>query len=216
MNRPTTSTSTHFGLLEQLLLDYSGTLFLVSHDRAFLDNVVTQTIAPEGDGVWHEYAGGYQDWADYQSRRRAEAPAGAEKRVPEPVVAVIPKVRADGKRKLSYKETRELEELPGRIAALEDEQKTITKRLEDPSLYQSEPLEAQQLSMRLSEIKAKSCWRCWSVGKCWRPDVRSLRRGIPSVRRVLVAMGVSCRIYRRQRPKRRVCRDRSARRVLGA
>ena len=139
-------------LLEQLLLDYSGTLFLVSHDRAFLDNVVTQTIAPEGDGVWHEYAGGYQDWADYQSRRRAEAPAGAEKRVPEPVVAVIPKVRADGKRKLSYKETRELEELPGRIAALEDEQKTITKRLEDPSLYQSEPLEAQQLSMRLSEI----------------------------------------------------------------
>ena len=139
-------------LLEQLLLDYSGTLFLVSHDRAFLDNVVTQTIAPEGDGVWHEYAGGYQDWADYQSRRRAEAPAGAEKRVPEPVVAVIPKVRTDGKRKLSYKETRELEELPGRIAALEDEQKTITKRLEDPSLYQSEPLEAQQLSMRLSEI----------------------------------------------------------------
>ena len=141
-------------LLEQLLQDYPGTLFLVSHDRAFLDNVVTQTIAPEGDGVWHEYAGGYQDWADYQARRRAEASAGAEKRVAasEPATPAVQKVRADGKRKLSYKETRELEELPGRIAALEDEQKTITQRLEDPTLYQSQPLEAQQLSTRLNEI----------------------------------------------------------------
>jgi ATP-binding cassette subfamily F protein uup len=54
-------------LLEELLQEYTGTLFLVSHDRAFLDNVVTQTIASEGDGVWREYAGGYQDWADYQA-----------------------------------------------------------------------------------------------------------------------------------------------------
>ena len=116
--------------------------------------MVTQTIAPEGDGVWHEYAGGYQDWADYQARRRAEASAGAEKRVAasEPAAPAAQKVRADGKRKLSYKETRELEELPGRIAALEDEQKTITQRLEDPTLYQSQPLEAQQLSTRLNEI----------------------------------------------------------------
>jgi ATP-binding cassette subfamily F protein uup len=69
-------------LLEELLQDYSGTLFLVSHDRAFIDNVVTQTIAAEGDGCWREYAGGYQDWADYQAARRKEEtpPASAGKR----------------------------------------------------------------------------------------------------------------------------------------
>lgn len=67
-------------LLEQLLQDYHGTLFLVSHDRAFLDNVVTQTIASEGDGVWREYAGGYQDWADYQAKRIKEETVPAAKR----------------------------------------------------------------------------------------------------------------------------------------
>lgn len=142
-------------LLEQLLQEYAGTLFLVSHDRAFLDNVVTQTIAPEGEGRWHEYAGGYQDWADYQAARRAEAvPAVADKRVTAapPTEPESPKLRADGKRKLSYKETRELEALPGQIAALEAEQAAITLRLEDPALYQSEPLEAQRLSTRLGEI----------------------------------------------------------------
>ncbi|SDH92027.1 ATP-binding cassette domain-containing protein [Propionivibrio dicarboxylicus] len=142
-------------LLEQLLQDYSGTLFLVSHDRAFLDNVVTQTIAPEGEGRWHEYAGGYQDWADYQAFRRNEKAAQeTDKRVqtPRQDVPAEPKVRADGKRKLSYKETRELEALPGQIAALEAEQATITQRLEDPALYQSQPQEAQQLSTRLGEI----------------------------------------------------------------
>ena len=77
-------------LLEELLQDYPGTLFLVSHDRAFLDAVVTQTIAAEGDGVWHEYAGGYSDWANYQQQRRAdeavEARATKPKEAPKPVV----------------------------------------------------------------------------------------------------------------------------------
>ena len=142
-------------LLEQLLQDYPGTLFLVSHDRAFLDNVVTQTIAPEGDGCWREYAGGYQDWADYQAARRAEAEKSVGDKRPTAASVAPPaaaKVRADGKRKLSYKESRELEELPGRIAALEEEQKTIAQRLADPALYQSQALEAQALSLRLSEI----------------------------------------------------------------
>ena len=67
-------------LLEQLLQDYPGTLFLVSHDRAFLDNVVTQTIAAEGEGFWREYAGGYQDWADYQAKRKAEEKSAPVKR----------------------------------------------------------------------------------------------------------------------------------------
>ena len=142
-------------LLEQLLQEYKGTLFLVSHDRAFLDNVVTQTIASEGEGIWHEYAGGYQDWADYQARRRAEEAAPREvKRVQTVAEASVqtPKLKADGSRKLSYKEARELAELPERIAALEEEQKTISQRLEDPALYQAQPQEAQALSVRLTAI----------------------------------------------------------------
>lgn len=142
-------------LLEQLLQDYPGTLFLVSHDRAFLDNVVTQTIAAEGDGRWHEYAGGYQDWADYQASRRAEqatAEAVAVKKAPSAAPVEAKTKPANGPRKLSYKESRELAELPDRIAALETEQQTITARLEDPALYQSAPQEAQALAQRLTAI----------------------------------------------------------------
>ncbi|WP_153109351.1 ATP-binding cassette domain-containing protein [Propionivibrio limicola] len=141
-------------LLEQLLQDYSGTLFLVSHDRAFLDNVVTQTIAAEGDGVWREYAGGYQDWADYQAKRRAElaaAASAAPAKREAPAKSDRP-VKADAPRKLSYKETRELAELPDRIAALEAEQKEVAVRLEDPALYQSAPQEAHALSERMAQI----------------------------------------------------------------
>ncbi|WP_300455456.1 ATP-binding cassette domain-containing protein [Accumulibacter sp.] len=141
-------------LLEELLQEYRGTLFLVSHDRAFIDNVVTQTIAAEGDGEWREYAGGYQDWVDYQAaRRREEAPGGAARgnaeRLSETVKPARRKAAAD---KLSWKEARELAELPGRIAALEAEQKAVTERLADPSLYQSSPQEARILSARLGEI----------------------------------------------------------------
>ncbi len=142
-------------LLEQLLADYPGTVFLVSHDRAFLDNVVTQTIAYEGDGRWREYAGGYQDWADYQAKRRAgDADVAPVKQVSASAAQTEnqPKTRSDGARKLSYKETRELAELPGKIAALEEEQKEINRRLEDPALYQFQPREAHALSERLAAI----------------------------------------------------------------
>ncbi len=139
-------------LLEQLLHEYKGTLFLVSHDRAFLDNVVTQTIAAEGEGYWHEYAGGYQDWADYQARRRAEEALPAARRAVQAATAPASRLKADGSRKLSYKEKRELAELPGQIAALEAEQKAIDLRLQDPALYQAEPQEVQRLALRLPEI----------------------------------------------------------------
>ena len=141
-------------LLEQLLQDYKGTLFLVSHDRTFIDNVVTQTIAFEGDGLWREYAGGYQDWADYQIKRRADEAASTSNKRTEAVAetAVAPKLKADGSRKLSYKETRELAELPGKIAALEAEQKEISQRLEDPALYQEQAQIVQGLSERLGAI----------------------------------------------------------------
>lgn len=141
-------------LLEQLLQDYQGTLFLVSHDRTFLDNVVTQTIASEGDGTWREYAGGYQDWANYQEKKRAQnVSLPANKRTPSaPNTAAPQKATADGRRKLSYKEGQELAQLPARIALLEAEQKTIGQRLEDPQLYQSSSQEAPELARRLSEI----------------------------------------------------------------
>ena len=139
-------------LLEELLQEYTGTLFLVSHDRAFIDNVVTQTIAAEGDGVWREYAGGYQDWADYQSGRRKEeaAQASAAKRNEAPAKAA--KGKAVAASKLNYKDARELEALPERIAALEVEQKALVARLADPALYQSDAQDAPRLSKRLTEI----------------------------------------------------------------
>jgi ATP-binding cassette subfamily F protein uup len=134
-------------LLESLIQDYAGTVFLVSHDRTFLDNIVTQTIAAEGKGEWREYAGGYSDWAAYQaSRATAEAPA-REKSAPAARRQEKPK-----RDKLSWKEERELEALPDRIGTLETEQKTLTARLEDPALYQAEPQQAQVVAARLAAI----------------------------------------------------------------
>ena len=137
-------------LLEQLLQDYDGTLFLVSHDRTFLDNVVTQTIAAEGDGIWKEYAGGYSDWANYKASlvKAASEKAKAESK-PSGKQADVAKSKVD---KLSWKEQRELETLPEKIAALEGEQANLTQKLADPALYQRDPQAAQQASDRLLAI----------------------------------------------------------------
>lgn len=146
-------------LLEQLLLEYDGTLFLVSHDRAFLDNVVTQTLAAEGDGVWREYAGGYSDWAAYQASVRnaakAEAQEEARRAGAGPKKADGPKPEAGKSKanKLSWKEERELEGLPEAIAALETEQARLTAELENPALYQNDPEGARQFSERLHAIE---------------------------------------------------------------
>jgi ATP-binding cassette subfamily F protein uup len=140
-------------LLEQLLQDYSGTLFLVSHDRAFLDNVVTQTLVAEGEGLWREYAGGYSDWLACRARadeaRKAVAPVEARKNTP-PAKARPDKARSD---KLSWKETRELADLPEKITALESEQTALAARLEDAALYQRAPEEARQAAERLAAIE---------------------------------------------------------------
>src|SRR6185369_2867513 len=127
-------------LLEQLLQDYDGTLFLVSHDRTFLDNVVTQTIAAEGAGGWKEYAGGYSDWAAYQAsvQKAADKPRAEAKAAAKPAEAAKPK--GD---KLSWKELRELEALPEKIAGLEAEQAALSAQLEDPAIYQRDPQAAQ-------------------------------------------------------------------------
>jgi ABC transport system ATP-binding/permease protein len=136
-------------LLEELLQDYAGTIFLVSHDRTFLDNVVTQTIAAEGQGIWKEYAGGYEDWLRCRKEATTEAKAGMAK----PAAAKeTNKPRID---KLSWKEQRELEALPEHIAALEGEQSELSRRLEDPALHARQTQEATRIAIRLGEIETE-------------------------------------------------------------
>jgi ATP-binding cassette subfamily F protein uup len=117
-------------LLEQTLQEYPGTLLLVSHDRAFLDNVVTQTLAAEGNGVWREYVGGYADWLHQRPEPAVERVAAKPSR---PATAPPPKPRA----RLSFKEQRELEALPGEIAALENEQREIMERMSAADYYRA-------------------------------------------------------------------------------
>ncbi|MGO4761136.1 ATP-binding cassette domain-containing protein [Cupriavidus sp. 2KB_3] len=134
-------------LLEELLQDYSGTVFLVSHDRAFLDNVVTSTIAAEGEGQWRESVGGYSDW-EAQSARAEAKPAEALK------TQNTREARGANRTvKLSYKEQRELDGLPERINGLEAEQKTLAGQLADGALYASDPARAAQLATRHDEIE---------------------------------------------------------------
>lgn len=149
-------------LLEDLLQNYDGTVFLVSHDRTFLDNVVTSTIAAEGNGQWREYEGSVQDWLVQSKRSKAAAEqaakAGASKPAPAKEAATAstsaPAAAPAAKRKLSYKEQRELEQLPAQIAALETEQATIQATLADGSLYATDNARAVQLQLRDGEIEA--------------------------------------------------------------
>ena len=136
-------------LLEDLLQSYSGTLFLVSHDRTFLDNVVTQTIASEGEGVWKEYAGGYSDWQRMSKAGRAEAKE-EEKRAEKKAASSQQKKPA--KAKLNYKESRELAELPDKIDTLEKEQAAISAKLLDAAIYTAQPDEAMRLQKRNAQI----------------------------------------------------------------
>ncbi|MBI5790704.1 MAG: ATP-binding cassette domain-containing protein [Rhodocyclales bacterium] len=146
-------------LLEALLQDYSGTVFLVSHDRAFLDNVVTQTIAAEGGGAWKEYVGGYSDWLRQRPAAvaaRFDTTGGVDGRSSAKVGAgdTAPAKPAAAK-KLSFKEQRELDQLPARIAALETEQGVLHARLADPAFY-LEPAETQRLAQeRLAAVDAE-------------------------------------------------------------
>jgi len=135
-------------LLEALLQEYAGTLFLVSHDREFLDNVVTQTIASEGGGEWKEYAGGYGDWQRVRSR---PAPPETAK---QKTAALEPRRRAQSN-KLGFKEERELAGLPARLEALEREQAEIAGRLADPALYRDRPGEVKALQARHAAIEAE-------------------------------------------------------------
>ena len=144
-------------LLEELLQSYAGTVFLVSHDRRFLDNVVTSTIAWEGDpafggrpGLWREYEGGYEDWKVQRARGKVAAAAPA----PAPLAKPAAKTAA-AKSKLSYKEQRELDGLPARIEALETEQKALHEQLASPTLYAEEASRVSELHARGEAIEAE-------------------------------------------------------------
>ena len=144
-------------LLEELLEDYTGTVFLVSHDRTFLDNVVTQVIVAEGAGLWREYVGGYSDWERVKVSEPATQPAkAAEATKPAEAkpsgMSSTAQSPAAKKVKLSYKEQRELEELPQLIATLEDEQSAISAQMNSPDFYKQNPGDAKRLNARYAEI----------------------------------------------------------------
>lgn len=140
-------------LLEELLQDYEGTVFLVSHDRAFLDNVVTSTIAFEGDGRWREYEGGVEDWLTQSRRSRDLAQAAAAPAAPARDKPAAPAPAAATRRKLGYKEQRELEALPALIDALEQEQKAVQAELAAGAVYRDDPERAAQLARRSEQIE---------------------------------------------------------------
>lgn len=134
-------------LLEELLLDYRGTLLLVSHDRAFLNNVVTSTFVLEGDGVINEYPGGYDDWLS----QRPCAPA------PQALKIKAAKVYRENEksvvsRKLTYKEQKELDSLPLKIEKLEEEQKALYRLFADLAFYQRGPQEINRAKARSEEL----------------------------------------------------------------
>jgi ABC transport system ATP-binding/permease protein len=142
-------------LLEDLLAQYDGTVFLVSHDRAFLDNVVTQVIAAEGDGHWKEYAGGYEDWLRVRKTAASNASTTAAKAPAAKKEAATPAPAAVKPAKLSWKEERELESLPDLIAKLEAEQTTLQARLNDPAIYRDAPQDAVQVNTRLQALESE-------------------------------------------------------------
>jgi ATP-binding cassette subfamily F protein uup len=150
-------------LLEALLQNYSGTLFLVSHDREFLDNVVTQVIAFEGNGILREYVGGYEDWVRAKGyRKAAEKEQAAKSQQTAPLKAR--EVRESPTRiKLDYKEIRELDELPQKIELLEREQAAITRQLDTADFYLNQPEKARALHERFVGIEEElmSCLARW-------------------------------------------------------
>jgi ATP-binding cassette subfamily F protein uup len=133
-------------LLEELLSEYQGTVLLVSHDRTFLNNVVTCTLAIEPGGVVREFVGGFDDWMANRVRETAASPSAPRKEQPR---SAAPQV----KRKLGFNETRELQALPGQIEQLEAEREQIHASMSDPAFY-SIPGEIGRMKLRLEEIEA--------------------------------------------------------------
>jgi ATP-binding cassette subfamily F protein uup len=134
-------------LLEEVLGDYEGTLLLVSHDRDFLDRLVTSTIAYEGPGRWREYAGGYSDWVRQRPAAGSPAPAPARKPAPRPQ-------RPPERSRFDSRLQRELDRLPDRMAKVEVEIAATEERLADPGLYRRDPAAFQRLGEALERLRA--------------------------------------------------------------
>jgi ATP-binding cassette subfamily F protein uup len=149
LDEPTNDLDTEtLELLEELLAEYPGTLLLVSHDRAFLNNVVTSTLAYEGDGVFREYDGGYDDWL----RQRATI---TEEENPTAPALDKGRKKTGLSKKLSFKEQRELEELPLRIEQLETELADLEARMSDPEFYRGDGQEIAQVKTRFETLQAE-------------------------------------------------------------
>jgi len=138
-------------LLESTLQDYPGTVLLVSHDRRFLDNVVTQTLASEGDGQWREYVGGYSDWLEQRPKTQPAQEPSPAPRAPSPATA------AEGRAgtKLSYKESRELAQLPAQIEALEREQRELHERMGRADYHKQGTAQLKADGLRVAEIEGQ-------------------------------------------------------------
>lgn len=150
-------------LLEELLQEFSGTVLLVSHDRTFLNNVITQTIAYEGDATWRDYVGGYDDWLAQRPDSRqtrsstanaATSPAStAPKAAAEPTPARAPAKKENKPGRITTWEQKELDRIPEEIVALETEQSELTQHLSEPDLYAAGPEKAAGIHERLLEIE---------------------------------------------------------------
>jgi len=146
-------------LLEELLLNYKGTLLLVSHDRAFINNVITSTLVFEGDGVINEYVGGYDDWL----RQKSDAKPTTVAKKNKPQTSSV--ANAEQKKKLSYKDQRELDALPKTIEKLENEQSELMAKLGDPDFYQQQGDAVSKVNDRLAAIEAELsvCYQRWET-----------------------------------------------------
>ena len=144
-------------LLEELLIEYTGTILLVSHDRVFLDNVVTSTMVFEGNGLVMEYPGGYEDWLAQQSETAAGKTAEKKEK--------SKKIKTEKPKKLSFKENKDLEELPLRIEMLENEQEEIFSVMAAPDYYKKSPDEMKLNDERSEEIKQElaASYERWEI-----------------------------------------------------
>ncbi len=139
-------------VLEERLLEYSGTILLVSHDRAFLNNVVTSTLVFEADGVVTEYAGGYDDWINQRPEQDDKKGSGKRGAIGKRASKKGPK-KENRPRKLTFKEGRELERLPGRIEELEQERNRIYEQMSSPEFYRGDGGKISQTQARLKELE---------------------------------------------------------------
>jgi len=146
-------------LLEELLQDYPGTVLLVSHDRSFLDNVVTQTIVSEGNGTWRDYVGGFADW---QRQRSAQVVTSRTSQLKDAGTKTDSSVTVASKSKVTKMapwEVKELEQLPAEIAALEQEQEKLVSQLSNGDLYTDRASDRREIEAKLKQLEEKLATR---------------------------------------------------------